>query len=375
MNIAVRSVLVACIIVLSNNLYGMQEEKKNDQPQNESQLIIYALPGLGGRGSEEHYVRTLFEGYNYTLKNIVTPDEHSDLAQSKSVAYISNALKKHKEDHNQQTKILVHATSQAAAAKLKILENTEVDVDAVVLEGPFANANPAIAQSVRGARAGVYSIFRNLPYLEIVGPYLARLLKFPHYWPAGSQPIDSIPHIRKDLLMILVYGMKDQRVPPTHAPALYAGLRQHGNNNVYLICKEQGDHIHLLQQEDVPAFQAILRHHNILPAIKNNGEKNEDVNTIDITKFQPDFMQYIALYHSIHADQRVHEHIDTAWHATKILAGAAVTYWALKKLSERYRTKGFLADGAYILKTMQDSMPEPQFLLSNLLAQMDGNLG
>lgn len=307
--------------------WGNLPEKKNNAP-----LKVYAVPGLDNGGSSEPYVRSLFKNHDVAITRIETPSEHSDLGQDACITHLRNELAK---DQCADTShhAVVHATSQGTAAVLNHIAEHGKDerVKCFILEGPLVSGNRAIAHKLRGNHGGYGPIMR-LPFSDYWVPYLAKLLRFPQYNPDGKHVIKSIPHVPNDTPIIIAHSKHDPTVSHDDACALYHGLKEHGNNDVYFISKEGSKHTHLLDESDRSVIRAILKKHEILP-------RSESQPTIDLTPYQPDHTTFADLYHRIRAQEEMHGLIKPCVYTAMAVAAGYVTVksvWYLhKKLQNR----------------------------------------
>lgn len=322
-----------------------------------STIKVYALPGLGGHKPEEQklqceYARMLFahDKTNLTIKSIHTPEQYCDLGQTHTMDYISNAIREDQAiDKNKYDGTVILASSQAAAAVVKLISKNKLimpDLKAIFFEGLFMSANDALYHSVHGKRPEDYKLLQGKPYIRWWAPYVARLVKLPHYKPDGDQPVHYLSEIPKEIPIVIIHGEEDQRVTHDDALVHYTQLRLLGKENVYLFSKKASpntiqskkDHINVLNEEDVPAIQALLRKLNILP--QRVVDKNKDdrlLQELQPSLKQEDIDHYIGLYNQIHERHNMHvdiaRNVDRAQGAAKLAIGAAALCAAVRMLS------------------------------------------
>lgn len=371
-------IAMAVFIMNVGALWGMEKDTDIDR-----KLTIYAIPGLEDTGSEEEYLKNnVFPGYQYRRKTILIPKQICDLGQDKSTAYVVEEVEKDMAGHPEETEETtirgMHGTSQGGVAGLKAViellnrasnsdKKSKPIIDFVVTEGAFGCDKNAIECSLHGNRAGNYSILRPIPFAKLWAPIAVHLLEYPHYWPTKEQLIQSIKKMPKKPVVIVINGDDDQRVPPEDVYALYYARRKSGDNgNTYVISQKGADHIRLLKPADASKVLAILEHHKLLPA--KQATDGECAN-IDITQFQPDitssgFKKYIEIYNRMLETQRMHEGIESAWNATKVVTGVAVTYAALRTVLEKNNVT-MLRD---MEKAVWNAMPHESFYVITVLS-------
>lgn len=348
-------------------------------------LKVYVVPGLGGHKSEENeknraYTDMLFDAdecnSNIDKTFIITPAEYG-LALEKNAKYLETAINadaaKEAQEGKKYHKRIILAFSQGAAAVANLIREQKLTnippVNGIIVEGLFLSVNDALHDSVHGQRHESYSLLRDLPCLRYWLPLFAQMIKFPHYRPAGPQPMHALQHVPKELPFIIIHGQSDQRVSyEDNAPIVYCMLRNEDKKDVYLISKEgsqraieqERDHVTVLDKKDVPIVHAILRKHGILPAKDGAGQ-------IDLKQYQPTVTQsvlndYIARYHLKHWQHRIHERIEQGIDAATIMATLAITYWAYKRITEKNHA---------ISTDDVTHLPNAGFYLSNVLAFCD----
>lgn len=366
-----KRVIMVSIVMLTGVMFGM------DQNENSSSLKVYVVPGLGGYKPEEEqknkaYADMLFNPDECGLaidKTYITTPSRYGLAQEQSTQFVQQGINadvnQNKKEGKDYDKRVILAFSQGAATIAHLMREKKLTVkpDLVIWEGLFLSANDALHDSIHGQRAESYGLLQGLPFVRYWLPYLAQALKFPHYRPAGAQPLHALPHVSKELPLIIIHGKSDQRVSHDNALVLYSWLRSQGKDNVYLISKEashdaiakEKDHVTVLDKSDVPGLHAILRKHNILPA-------KESREQIDVSLYQQkiqsdDLAKYIALYHAKHSQHNVHERVEQAINAVTVTATLALTYWAYKSLMQK--------------KNGINGLPDTAFYVSNAMAFLD----
>jgi hypothetical protein len=355
-------------------------------------LKVYAVSGLGGDKEEERkkdaeYVKMLVGAKDndprFSIIQIVTSRQRADLGQELSKQDVLNGMmpkqkKEHANDNEIKTssqdvvKRMLMAFSQGGAAAFQLIAEGKLDstnLELAAFEGLFMEANQALEHSVHGIRCKSYGYLRALPFLSYWLPLFARLVEFPHYKPAGSQPIHALEKFPKNMPVVFIQGDKDQRVPRKHAMLAYLLLRtlRKQGDDVFLIRKnsaddaieQKRDHTRVLDLHDAPTFQAILRKYKLLPPKKGAEESDKAL----LAAAQPvvtdeTLAKYVAFYHSTHAEQKTHERIEKLCDAATIVAGAALMYWAVKATLKR--------DSA-----LNDALSDQQFILANSLAMFD----
>jgi hypothetical protein len=370
MDIKMRVIVVVTCLAFANCAYGMQWGYKN--------IKVYALPGFGGYKEEEQklqreYAHMLFDNdaTNVTITPIITPLEHSDLGQTKTMNYISSAFAADQEtDTKKYDGRIILASSQAAAAVIKLMSQNQLNVPnlkVIFFEGLFMSANDAFHHSIHGERPEEYEPLREKLGVRWWAPYVAQLLKLPHYKPEGNQPIHFLSEVADDVPMIaIIHGKKDQRVTHDDAMVFYTQLQQQGKKDLYLLSKEAGpktietkrDHVNVLTKDDVPKVHAILRKCGILlSAAKDAREDERLLSALQPKLSQQDIERYTNLHDAIHKRHTMHveiaQSIEHARDAAVVAAGAAAVYVAVKILTRNRRQ---VAESAASMSALQSEL-------------------
>lgn len=291
-------------------------------------LTVYAIPGQNGLGSEPEYIQEILQPDSKNQVEIIevsTPTWGADLGQNNCIQRLSNAIEKQKRQHHNA---ILYATSQGTATALNYLAHAHNNdpankIDGLVLEATLASGNSAVHHTVTGPLMSLSNLGQ-APFSYYWIPYLAKAL-MPTYWPGGKQPIKSIEKISTKLPILIIHSKQDPQLSFDDACALYYGLRQSGNENVYLIPFDQMAHIQILAGSNVAAqaVREILTKHKLL---------QKDRST-DLSLYQPNPDQFKAQYDALITKERIHDRLKYC-----ISAGAcAAGFLAIKTLCN-YKT-------------------------------------
>ena len=110
-------------------------------------------------------------------------------------------------------------------------------IKAVILESPFDHIEHLLGR-------GILKKGFNFSY-KIVS-FLCSYI-FPYYNPKGLQPIYIINQINKDIPLLFIASMRDQRVPSHATIMLYYFLRKNGHQKISLKIFEKGRHAKILR--------------------------------------------------------------------------------------------------------------------------------
>jgi len=302
---------------------------------------VYAIPGQNGYGSDLTYVKAIFaDCSDVSVVSVATP-ANPDLGQSVCMGCLRNAFLE-----GNPKSVIIHATSQGTATALNYLayEDKGRHIKGLVLESVLASGNSAIYHTARGPLFGESLINRliGLPFSYYWAPYIAKVL-MPYYWPSGSQPIKSIEHIPTNIPIIIIHSKRDMQLSYNDACALYYGLRMRGNDNVYLISKEGGDHLWLMGKKDnmgiqdfiFPAVEVEKNDKDIvLNILQRCGLINPSVplQAIDLREYQPDPAPFKELYDDLVRKETCHRYIGYGFGAAIAGATLYVAQYFYKKL-------------------------------------------
>lgn len=269
----------------------------------DQKLRIYAVPGQNGCGSEPWYIEKVFEGHQIDITQVPTPDILIDLGQSLCIQPLRKVISK------ENQKGILYLSSQGSATGLNYLvEDRGNRINAVIIESVLISGNDAICHTIKNHGEDIVQGSSGLPEKPLAYywlPYMAKT-QFPCYWPGGKQVIKSLSAIPTDIPIIIIHSKKDRQLSYGGACALYYGLRDYGNNNVYFISKEGSDHIRIIKDEkDKQAIQYILKRHNILPQDENYMDEDD----VDLALYQPNYEQYKHLYDDLLYKEINHERI------------------------------------------------------------------
>lgn len=289
------------LILLNVTIFSAQYQQGKD-------LVVYAVPGQNGLGSEEGYVQQVL-GNDLRVVKVGTPSILADLGQSGCQGYLRDALQKEDKPG------IVYATSQGTATAINYLASCDKkeNIQALVLEAVLASGNSAIHHTLTGT-SGV----NDASYSYYILPYLARIV-FPCYRAAGEQPIKALDNLPKDIPIIIVHSKNDMQLPYDGACALYYGLRSKGNDNVYFISKDGFSHINILYSDpERNVVRSILKKHDLL---KTSPEVS------DLSEFQPDPLQYKPCYDALMATKEAkHTYVERTAVCVGLLAGSFIGY-------------------------------------------------
>lgn len=262
---------------------------------------IIAIPGQNNVGSEVDYVKSIFGHPELSVTRIPTPYICADFGQSHCLRYLREGLEKN------ETEVAIYASSQGTATALNYLahENKTKKISIVFLEGVLITGNHAIQHTLKGPLLNKPGLTA-LPLSYYLIPYIAKIM-YPFYSPSGYQMIKFIKDIPNDIPIIIIHAKHDPQLSYEGALALYYGLKENGNNNVYLISRESAQHIRLIQSKDEKKdMQSIARKHGLISDLQSSfdiDEVSEEVSgfkvDVDLTKFQPDHSQYKNIYYDL----------------------------------------------------------------------------
>ncbi|MBI2775040.1 alpha/beta hydrolase [Candidatus Dependentiae bacterium] len=252
--------------MVSNGIAAMEA-----QDTQEDNIAVVVVPGLNGGGGQNLDVI-----YPHLKNRIVASCPNgiwqSDLGQNNCLNHLNDTMKTVSKD-NKIKSIIIHGCSQGGATAYNGAVDHQVDnpqkIDVLVLEAAVASGNSAILQKVPKLVAG-------LPLSYYWAPYIAKLV-MPRYAPAGRQPILQTAMLQKDLPIIIMHDKNDPEIPYDDAKALYTGLKNAGQENVYFIETNDGNHGSLLWKEQhaeqITAFHMILARHIKKQKIADEGLK------------------------------------------------------------------------------------------------------
>lgn len=269
---------------------AMEREKSEG-----SDLVVYAIPGQNGLGSESEYIKTVL-GEQFEIVNVGTPTTLPDLGQFFCERHLAQAVQK----KNQEG--VVYATSQGTATALNYFskQGNSQKAKALVLEAALASGNSAVYHTVTGPLMGMDNL-KNIPGAYYFVPYFANVA-CPGYRPGGQQAIKSIDKLSTDMPVIIIHSEDDMQLPFDGACALYYRLRQNGNNNVYLISDKGTAHIQILDEEKKDVVKRIIKKHLT--------EQSHDDDSLDFASYQPDHRQYKKQYDELIAKENKHVYLE-----------------------------------------------------------------
>lgn len=310
-------IVFSWILFLTVSLVAMEDSSAQVEPQSR----VYAIPGQNGSGCEFEHVSEMFGDDGYV--DVSTPLLTADLGQNRCLKFLREALDRHPNDKN----IIAYAVSQGTATVLNHLAETKDQrIKCVVLQAPLVSGNSAILHTLGGPLMN-FPRLAKLPFAHYWIPYLAKIL-FPFYWPAGKQPIKSIQKIDRRVPIVIVHAKDDPQLPYAGACALYYGLRSQGRDNVYFMGKDGNRHMWLLNEHDKPAIDAILARHGLR-------QQTAQLAAVDLSRYQPDHMQFKADYDDLIAKEKKHTLLKYAGAATVAFAGAYVFRHKIRQVMHR----------------------------------------
>lgn len=309
---------------------------------NALRLQVFAIPGLQNLGSEQAYVRQLLDDgsgrTSLAITSVPTPKVSRDLGQDDCIQHVVQALreKPQQSSENQRTIRVIHATSQGAATAVTAFASGISNIDALVVEGVFATGNSAICHHTANKRGSKFAWFRDTSGSYRLGsyywgPYAAKFAA--GYWrynPSGKQPLKSLKHIPQSTVVVIAHSDDDFKTSSLDARALYYGLREQGNEKVYLISKQGRRHTNVLDETDQQTVRAIFRHHGLLPT-----DDKQDAQTVDLTPYQPDPAQFKAYYKQLLDKEKNHKRLAYVLTGAAVPAAFLAAYCVLVKVIKR----------------------------------------
>lgn len=253
--------------------------------------------GLGGSSkNKDHFIgyRVILPNYNCyaydgpELENNRFVAKKVCLGQDEDIKKLEIGLKN--DGISSEHKLVGVGGSKGAATLINAVSTGRFPmIKALVLEGSFADATDIayhlgrIPQYIPGGKKAIGLIMKHFIY--------------PSYKIHGIQPIKSaasVPHIP----ILLIHSKQDHLIPINHSRKLYKALVQAGNNNVYLVEAERGEHAYILNNFDTTQTTLICRliqlfyqRHN-LPYDKSIVESSNI--KIDFAQFQPSLKEINA---------------------------------------------------------------------------------
>lgn len=283
-------------------------------PASSSDYPVLAVPGQNGLGSSREYVASQLGIDQEKIYRVSTPSACIDFGQR----FCQKGLSLGFEAIDTRNGYIIHATSQGTATVLNYLAANPIaqhSLRGVVLEAVMASGNSAIAHNVHESPIG-----------HVLAPYVARLIQFWTYSPSGMQAIKSIEKLlNKDCPIVLVHSTRDGCLPYYGACAIYYGLKEKGHRNVYFVTKEDSRrHIEILDKSlaERSIVKSILAQHGVVEAGHADAIRA-------LTEYQPDHMQYQAIYEKLCLIEKAH----TAIGATLTTACAAYMLYYIMMFS------------------------------------------
>lgn len=127
-----------------------------------------------------------------------------------------------------QRKVLTGSSRGASTCMNYLGTKPTPDIGAAVVESPFASLE------------------------TLISPNLKPIFKwyFPHYQSHGLQPINTAPHISKDIPLFIFCSKDDEVIPVSQTIALYSALRAAGHTKSHLMIVDHGAHAKILGNKD-----------------------------------------------------------------------------------------------------------------------------
>ena len=301
-----------------------------NRPFERKSLVV--IPGQNGAGGQNlTYVLPQFE--EGRIYHVETPSSLPDLGQNKCMSY----LKKTMASQNIllfTENVIIHASSQGTATAMNHFEDIKRGAAVKIKEGPWRK-DPFYAQqdhSLQKVKALILEAImltgnsaiehtaRNLQGITFPGsyyclPYIAKIM-FPFYAPAGQQAVFSCDSLPQDLPVIILHAPQDPQLSFRDAQALYAYLKNKGNQHVYFMPIEDGYHVLLLKEGDqaIRTLQAILYKHHLLPDEHIHSKKYENqFSSTDLTPYQPEVKQeWLDHFHNLRNKEKRIQKLDYA---------------------------------------------------------------
>lgn len=203
-----------CMVAACSNSFiaGMELPEHH----NTHLLVIPGQNGLGGQNIKT--VLPYFKDKDHLIHYVETPLWTPDLGQSRCVNY----LKKTMSCLENNTPVIIHASSQGTATAINYTAEHPQQVRALILESILLSGNSAIEHTVKYC---TFPSATSLPGSYYWMPYVAKF-QFPLYSPAGNQAIFNADKLPIDLPIIIMHHTNDPQLSYKDAQALYAFLKQ-----------------------------------------------------------------------------------------------------------------------------------------------------
>lgn len=314
------SALINCLIGLILMSYtspsyaivtGLEEDQK-------TQFVI--VPGMreyvncGKRENESH------GAVKYSLINPATeehvvvssdpPVQMTDIGQSNCVSNLEKSIAPYLENDKVEN-IVLYSECQGTATALNYVAKNPKKIKALILEGVVGSGNRVIHWRTKK----IIPKLGHLPGAEWSLPYVVKCLAMFCYSPSGHQPVMSLAKLPKDLPIVIIHSRHDNMTPYDDALALYYGLSQAGNEQVYLITTDEYAHIHLLKRdqdkEKLTALNQIYKK-NKLPYDRELLQQVGEISDAQLKEhFQPDFKSFEPQYKELFSNVKAHQTLGT----------------------------------------------------------------
>lgn len=149
-------------------------------------------------------------------------------------------------------RIVLVGVSRGASTIINFLaEYQPQDIDAVILESPFASTSDIIQQKTSQMKLD------GIVQTDNFGQKLLSTI-FPQYTPWALQPIESIRNIPKHIPILFIACKTDRLVPYESTQKLYDALKAQQNFNVYMHTFDDGVHARLIMNESGEEYMKIV---------------------------------------------------------------------------------------------------------------------
>jgi hypothetical protein len=323
------SLSIFYIIVFNSTAFAIYTKKETDQS---TQFIV--VPGMREcECKKKCRDREKSEGEGAVKHSLINPASLAQLAvasdppilltdigQKRCVSHLEKSIESYLQSDEIEN-IVLYSQCQGTATALNYVSEHPEKIKALILEGAVGSGNRVVHWRAKNILPKVGS----MPLAEWYLPYVAKCIGLFCYSPDGDQPILSLAEIPTDLLVVIIHAKNDNMTPYTDALGLYYGLRQAGNENVFLIVTD-GGHINLLNRdrdvEKLAALNQIYKMHG-LPYDKDLLSSSGEISEHELReKYQPDYESLQSNYEELVSNTQTHQTLGSVlkWGCASILA-------------------------------------------------------